>query len=48
MKYIISILLLTGLVGCAGPRTLLVKNCKDLGSGLYQCEEIPPKETGQR
>lgn len=45
MRYLIAALMMSLLVGCAsGPKLLMVKNCKSLGSDLYQCEEIPSRD----
>lgn len=46
MKKLILALLTVGLLaGCShAPTHILAKNCKALGSGLYDCEEIPKKD----
>ena len=45
MKYLVCLVLLVAMVGCAsGPTLLMVKNCKALGSNLYSCEEIPTQD----
>ncbi len=39
-KLLILIALLAA--GCtSAPKLIMVKNCSPLGSGLFQCEEIP-------
>ena len=44
-KLILFSVLLSTLASCAsGPTLLLVKNCKDLGSSLYQCEELSKQD----
>ena len=48
MKLLISVIALSLLFGCASTHKILVKNCKPLGSGLFECEEIPKKEIGKR
>lgn len=47
MRCVVALLLLfvATLTGCAsGPSLILVKNCKSLGSNMYQCEQIPTKD----
>ena len=49
MKMSFCLVLLAMLTGCAsGPTRIMVRNCKALGSDLYQCEEIPQKEVQGR
>lgn len=49
MKYLFAFMGLVMLAGCAsGPTKIMVKNCQALGSGLYQCEEIPQKDIQPR
>lgn len=49
MKYLLALIALTMFAGCAsGPTKIMVKNCKDLGSGLYSCEEIPRRDIETR
>lgn len=44
-RTLLFVVALTMLAGCAsGPTLVMVKNCKSLGSDLYQCEEIPAKD----
>jgi len=44
-KALFFVVALSMLAGCAsGPTLILVKNCKDLGGGISQCEEIPKKD----
>lgn len=46
MKYVLALMVLM-LAGCSSaPRKVLMKNCDAVGSGLYECEEIPKKELG--
>lgn len=41
MKYAFAFMALIVLASCAGkPVIVRVKNCRDLGAGLYDCEEI--------
>ena len=46
MKYLLILLLTVS--GCASPQKILVKNCKAVGNGLYECEEIPKKDIGRK
>jgi hypothetical protein len=45
MKYLLLILATLLLANCSTPK-LLVKNCKAVGTNLFECEEIPKKELG--
>lgn len=47
MKKLLVVLSLSLLAACAGPTKILVKNCKDLGSNVFSCEEIPEKDLGK-
>ena len=44
MKYLVAVLIL--LSGCASPK-ILVRNCKAVGTNLYECEQVPSKEVGR-
>lgn len=41
-KFIILFVLLVS--GCAQNKSVLVRNCKTVGTNLYSCEEIPQKD----
>lgn len=49
MKKIVLFVLLALVSGCAsGPTHIIVKNCKDLGYNLYNCEELPKNTTERK
>lgn len=49
MKMIIAIIGLAFLAGCAhSPELIRVKNCKDIGAGLFDCEKIRDRDFDSR
>jgi hypothetical protein len=45
MKLVVIFVGLVLLSACASsPQLIRVKNCKDLGAGLFDCEKLTPKE----